>query len=78
MSEYDNVLNLARTKAEAFRSTAKEFIPNMYAALLKENQNISPIDARDRIQKDCVGIWSRRQSWMHYLMKQRIKKSKKW
>ena len=60
MSDYDNLLNLARTKAKAFQSTAKEFIPNMYGALLKENQNISPIDARDRIQKDCVDIWSRR------------------
>src|SRR5215831_15534272 len=32
----------------------------MYNALIKENQNISPEDARDRIEKDCVGIWSKR------------------
>jgi hypothetical protein len=32
----------------------------MYEALRRENPNISPEDARDRIEKDCAGIWSRR------------------
>ena len=32
----------------------------MYNALMDENENISPEDARDRIEKDCVGIWSKR------------------
>src|SRR5215216_7471363 len=31
----------------------------MYQALSNENPNISPEDARDRIEKDCVGIWSK-------------------
>src|SRR5688500_12148381 len=31
----------------------------MYDALRRENPNISPEDARDRIEKDCVGIWSK-------------------
>jgi hypothetical protein len=59
MSNYDDLLEEARTKAEAFRSTAKEYIPKMYEALRSENPNISPEDARDRIEKDCVGIWSK-------------------
>jgi hypothetical protein len=60
LSEYDDILEKAREAAEQFRSTAKEFIPKMYKALRNENHNISPEDARDRIEKDCVGIWSRR------------------
>jgi hypothetical protein len=50
----------ARTKAEAFRSTAYEYIPKMYQALRNENPNTTAQDARDRIEKDCVGIWSKR------------------
>jgi hypothetical protein len=60
MSDYDDILLEARTRAEAFRSTAKEFIPKLYQALRKENENISPADARDRIEKDCHYFWSRR------------------
>jgi hypothetical protein len=59
LSEYDDILEKAREAAEQFRSTAKEFIPKMYKALRNENHNISPEDARDRIEKDCVGIWSK-------------------
>lgn len=59
MSNYDELLEEARAKAEVFRSTAKEYIPKMYEALRRENPNISPEDARDRIEKDCVGIWSK-------------------
>ena len=60
MSEYDDILEKARESAEQFRSTAKEFIPKMYKALRNENHNVSPEDARDRIEKDCVGIWVKR------------------
>jgi hypothetical protein len=60
MSEYDDLLKKIRAEAEAFRSTAKEYIPKMYYALRREDHNISPEDARDRIEKDCIGIWSKR------------------
>jgi hypothetical protein len=60
LSYYDELLEEARTRADAYRSTAKEDIPKMYQALRNENPNISPEDARDRIEKDCVGIWSKR------------------
>jgi hypothetical protein len=59
LSEYDDILERAREAAEQFKSTAKEFIPKMYKALRDENPNISPEDARDRIEKDCVRIWSK-------------------
>ncbi|MDQ6666881.1 MAG: hypothetical protein M3Y53_01490, partial [Thermoproteota archaeon] len=60
MSEYDDLLAEATANAQAFRATAKEYIPKMHAALRKENSNLSPTDARDRIQKDCLSVWSRR------------------
>jgi hypothetical protein len=60
MSEYDDLLKKVRAEAEAFRSTAKEYIPKMYYALRREDGNISTEDARDRIEKDCIGIWSKR------------------
>ena len=60
MSEYDDLLAEATSKAELFRATAKVYIPKMYVALRKENSNLSPTDARDRIQKDCLSVWSRR------------------
>ena len=60
MGKYDDLLEEAKSKAAAYISTAKAYIPMMYNALIKENQNISPEDARDRIEKDCVGIWSKR------------------
>jgi hypothetical protein len=60
MSEYDDLLAEATSKAELFRATAKEYIPKMYAALRKENSNLSPTDAKDRIQKDCLSVWSSR------------------
>lgn len=59
MSNYDDLLQEARAKVEAFRSSAKEYIPKMYEALRNENADISPEDARDRIEKDCVRIWSK-------------------
>lgn len=32
----------------------------MYEALRNENSNMTAQDARDRIEKDCVGIWTKR------------------
>lgn len=59
MTEYDELLKEARKKVEDFhRSTAIAYIPRMYYALRKEK--ISPEDAREKIEKDCVGIWSDR------------------
>jgi len=60
LTEYDKLLNEAREKAETFRLTAKEYIPKMYLALRNENPNLTPEDARDRIEKDCADIWSKR------------------
>jgi hypothetical protein len=60
VGKYDDLLEEANSKAAAYISTAKLYIPKMYDALMKESQNISPEDARDRIEKDCVGIWSKR------------------
>jgi hypothetical protein len=60
VGKYDDLLEEAKSKAAAYISTAKLYIPKMYNALMKENQNISPEDARDRIEKDCIGIWSKR------------------
>jgi len=60
VDKYDDLLEEAKSKAAVYISTAKRYIPKMYDALMKENQNISPEDARDRIEKDCVGIWSKR------------------
>jgi hypothetical protein len=61
MSKYNNLLKEIRTKAEGFFiSTAKEYIPKMYQALRNENPNLTPEGARDRIEKDCVDIWSKR------------------
>ena len=60
MNNYDDLLEEAKSRAQAYRSTAKEYTPKMYDALRHENPNISPEDARDRIEKDCVGIWAKR------------------
>jgi len=60
VGEYDDLLEEARSKAAAYMSTAKVYIPKMYNALINESKNISPEDARDRIEKDCIGIWSPR------------------
>ena len=60
MTKYDELLKEAKAKAEAFALTAREYIPKMYDALRNEDSNLTPEDARDRIQKDCIGIWSKR------------------
>jgi hypothetical protein len=60
LTEYNKLLEDARVKAEAFKSAAREYIPKMYQALRDENPDLTPEDARDRIEKDCVNIWSKR------------------
>jgi hypothetical protein len=60
LPNYDELLEEVRAKAEVLRSSAKQYIPNMYKALRDEDPNTSPWDARDRIDKDCTGIWSKR------------------
>jgi hypothetical protein len=61
MSTYEELLEEARTKVQTFQqSTAKEYVLKMYRILRAENPELSPVDARYRIGKDCVGIWSKR------------------
>ena len=61
MTKYDDLLQEVKTRAEAYRSTARVFIPKMYKALREEDPNITSQDARDRIEKDCLGIiWEKR------------------
>jgi hypothetical protein len=60
MDKYDELLKEAKAKAEAFALTAREYIPKMYDALRTEDSILSPEDARDRIEKYCVGIWNKR------------------
>jgi hypothetical protein len=61
MSTYEELLEEARTKVQTFQqSTAKEYVLKMYRILRAENPELAPVDARYRIEKDCVGILSRR------------------
>jgi hypothetical protein len=60
VGKYDDLLEEARSRAVAYISTAKIYIPKMYNALMNESKDISPEDARDRIEKDCFGIWAKR------------------
>ena len=60
MEKYDDLLEEVRSRAVAYISTAKIYIPKMYNALMNESKDISPEDARDRIEKDCFGIWAKR------------------
>ena len=64
MKEYDKLLEEVRTKIiplnQTIRTTAKEYIPKMYQALCQEDINLTPQDARERIEKDCIELWSKR------------------
>jgi hypothetical protein len=60
LTEYDKLLEEARAKEQAFSSTAIEYVPKMYLALRNENPNHTPKDTRVRIEKDWVGVWSKR------------------
>lgn len=60
-TSYDDLLKEVRTRVADFqKSTAREYIPRMYTELRNENFGMTPEDARDRIEKDCVGIWLKR------------------
>lgn len=54
---YDELLAEARKEAEGFRKKASEYVPKMYEALRKEG--VDPHDAKDRIEKDLVGTWTK-------------------
>lgn len=65
MSEYNDLLQELRSKIidlqKPIIATAKEYIPKMYKAILKENPNLTPIEAREKIEKDCrEELWSKR------------------
>jgi hypothetical protein len=60
LTKYDNLLEEVRKKATAFQAVAKTYIPRMYKALRNEVPHISPQDARDRIEKDCIVFWKKR------------------
>src|SRR5215210_3026025 len=61
MTNYDVLLGEAKMKFKNFQqTTAHTYIPRMYEALRNENSNTTAEDARDRIEKDCLGIWSKR------------------
>jgi hypothetical protein len=65
MSEYNDLLQELRLKITDLQkpiiATAKEYIPKMYKAILNENPNLTPIEVRKRIEKDCrEELWSKR------------------
>ena len=65
MSEYNDLLQELRLKIinlqKPIIATAKEYIPKMYKAILNENPNLTPIKAREKIEKDCrEELWSKR------------------
>jgi hypothetical protein len=61
LTRYDDLLKEARDRVLSFQqSTAREYIPRMYAELRKENSHLALEDVKDRIEKDCNGIWSKR------------------
>ena len=59
MSTYDEMLQQVKVIGQAHQSKVKEYIPNIYWALRNEDSNTTPEDARNRIEKDCFGIWSK-------------------
>jgi hypothetical protein len=58
MKKYNDLLEEVRTKLVEFRLfTARDYLPKMYYTLREE---FTPENARDRIEKDCRGIWRKR------------------
>lgn len=55
MTEYDDLLAEAKEKVSIL---AKDYIPRLYDALMKE-PNMTPKDAGERIKKDLADKWSR-------------------
>jgi hypothetical protein len=60
VTEYDELLEEVHDIGNAHRSKALQYIPKMYCALRDESPKVTPEDARVRIEKDCIGIWSKR------------------
>lgn len=61
MMEYERLLQEAKTKVFRFlSSTAKDYVPRMYKAIRDESPHLSPIEARAKIEKDCMDIWKKR------------------
>lgn len=59
MNEYDILLEEVRAKLDFYRRTiAREYVPRMFRAL--RDENLTPEDARDRIEKDCRDMWEKR------------------
>jgi hypothetical protein len=60
MTTYEELLEESRFKIQSFlESIANEYVPKMFWALHDENPELEPEDVKDRIKKDCVGIWSK-------------------
>ena len=60
MSTYEELLEESRFKIQSFLdSTANEYVPKMFWALHDEDPELVPEDVKDRIEKDCLGIWSK-------------------
>ena len=55
MSEYDDVIREIR---DMHQKTASTLIPKAYSALIAEG--LEPFDARDKIEKDLIDIFSKR------------------
>ncbi|HET7147985.1 MAG TPA: hypothetical protein VFI73_05740 [Candidatus Nitrosopolaris sp.] len=61
MTTYEELLKEVRIKLEAFNiRTAKKYIPELWEALKNEYPNLTREDLRDKIEKDCLEIWSER------------------
>ena len=54
-SHYDEVLNELRQKGERL---ANQYIVELYN-ILRDEEKMSPEDCRDKIEHDCVDLWSR-------------------
>ena len=55
-THYDQLLEQAKA---AGLESAKTWIPKLCNALKEEDKNLSNEDIRDRVEKDCVEIWSK-------------------
>ncbi len=61
MKKYEKLLKESKTKIHGFLvSTAGEYVPKMYTALRDDKPTISPVEAKDRIQRDCGDMWKKR------------------
>jgi len=81
MSKYDDLLKSAKADSKTFHESARDYIPKMCKALKDENPESTKDDIRDRIDKDCIEIWSKRtirdalpEEYKHEEMKRESKK----